>query len=111
MTGTCEVPMALTGREFDLVESVWNGGRLRELRELAGFTQAELAKLIGVGQNSVSRWERGDQEPQWSACVALSAAIGVPLRAFGEKVGTPIKVRPPKPKPADDTITDDDDAK
>ena len=102
MTGTCEVPMAMTGREFDLVETVWNGGRLRELRELAGFTQAELAKLIGVGQNSVSRWERGDQEPQWSACVALASAIGVPLRAFGEAVGTPIKVKPPKPKPADD---------
>lgn len=34
--------------------------RLRELRERAGFTQAQLAERIGVGQRQVSKIERGD---------------------------------------------------
>ncbi|WP_066587488.1 helix-turn-helix domain-containing protein [Corynebacterium provencense] len=34
--------------------------RLRELREQAGLTQAELAERIGVGQRQVSKIERGD---------------------------------------------------
>lgn len=36
--------------------------RLRELRELAGLTQAELAQRIGVGQRQVSKIENGDLE-------------------------------------------------
>lgn len=34
--------------------------RLRELREEAGLTQAELAARIGVGQRQVSKIENGD---------------------------------------------------
>lgn len=34
--------------------------RLRELRESAGLTQAELTARIGVGQRQVSKIERGD---------------------------------------------------
>ncbi|TFH51938.1 XRE family transcriptional regulator [Actinomyces viscosus] len=34
--------------------------RLRELREQAGLTQAQLADRIGVGQRQVSKIERGD---------------------------------------------------
>lgn len=39
------------------------GYRLRELREEAGFTQAQLAERIGVGQRQVSKIEYviGDQ--------------------------------------------------
>lgn len=36
--------------------------RLRELREQAGLTQAELATRIGVGQRQVSKIENGDLE-------------------------------------------------
>ncbi|WP_182347805.1 helix-turn-helix transcriptional regulator [Tomitella gaofuii] len=34
--------------------------RLRELREQAGLTQAQLAERIGVGQRQVSKIENGD---------------------------------------------------
>lgn len=34
--------------------------RLRELREQAGLTQAQLAQRIGVGQRQVSKIENGD---------------------------------------------------
>lgn len=36
--------------------------KLRELREQAGLTQAELASRIGVGQRQVSKIEHGDLE-------------------------------------------------
>jgi DNA-binding XRE family transcriptional regulator len=34
--------------------------RLRELRGLRGVTQADLAKLVGLGQTAISRMERRD---------------------------------------------------
>lgn len=51
--------------------------RLRELREQAGLTQAELAERIGVGQRQVSKIEQGDLD---------SARIGT-IRSYLEAVG------------------------
>lgn len=50
---------------------------LRELREQAGLTQAQLAERIGVGQRQVSKIERGDLD---------SAKIGT-IRRYLEAVG------------------------
>ena len=35
------------------------GQEIKELRKTAGFTQAELAREIGVDHIAVSKWERG----------------------------------------------------
>lgn len=51
--------------------------RLRELRERAGFTQAQLAERIGVGQRQVSKIERGDID---------SAKVST-IRSYLEAVG------------------------
>lgn len=51
--------------------------RLRELREQAGLTQAQLADRIGVGQRQVSKIEHGDLD---------SAKIGT-IRSYLEAVG------------------------
>lgn len=51
--------------------------RLRELREGAGLTQAQLAERIGVGQRQVSKIERGDLD---------NAKIGT-IRRYLEAVG------------------------
>lgn len=51
--------------------------RLRELREQAGLTQAELATRIGVGQRQVSKIENGDLE---------NTKIS-PIRGYLEAVG------------------------
>lgn len=51
--------------------------RLRELREQAGLTQAQLAERIGVGQRQVSKIEHGDLD---------SARIGT-IRRYLEAVG------------------------
>ncbi len=51
--------------------------RLRELRERAGLTQAQLAERIGVGQRQVSKIEGGDLD---------NARIGT-IRRYLEAVG------------------------
>ncbi len=51
--------------------------RLRELRQEAGLTQAQLAERIGVGQRQVSKIENGDLD---------SAKIGT-IRAYLQAVG------------------------
>ena len=51
--------------------------RLRELREQAGLTQAQLAERIGVGQRQVSKIERGDID---------STKVGT-IRSYLEAVG------------------------
>lgn len=50
---------------------------LRELREQAGLTQAQLAERIGVGQRQVSKIERGDLN---------NAKVGT-IRSYVEAVG------------------------
>ncbi|MGB9661248.1 MAG: helix-turn-helix domain-containing protein [Moorellaceae bacterium] len=37
--------------------------RLRKLREQAGLTQEELAKLLGVERSTISRYESGNRDP------------------------------------------------
>lgn len=51
--------------------------KLRELREQAGLTQAQLAARIGVGQRQVSKIEHGDLD---------SAKVGT-IRSYLEAVG------------------------
>lgn len=51
--------------------------RLRELREDAGLTQAQVAERIGVGQRQVSKIEHGDLD---------AAKIGT-IRRYLEAVG------------------------
>lgn len=51
--------------------------QLRELREQAGLTQAQLAERIGVGQRQVSKIEHGDLD---------SAKVGT-IRSYLEAVG------------------------
>lgn len=36
---------------------------IKEYRERKFLTQAELAKILGVGVNNVTRWETGKYEP------------------------------------------------
>lgn len=38
--------------------------RLKELREQHGYSQAQLARKLGVGQSTVGMWENGANKPQ-----------------------------------------------
>ena len=60
------------------VKRIWRqwAGNLREAREAAGLTQAQLAKRIGASQPSVARWESGDGGPSDRYKIAIGKALG-----------------------------------
>jgi transcriptional regulator with XRE-family HTH domain len=62
--------------------AVFNGAKLRELREAAGSSQDELARLAGVSQQGVAHWEAGEREPRYGAAAALAKALGVGVEVF-----------------------------
>lgn len=78
----------------DLDEVRWFGARLKELREEAGLTQAQLAERAGLNGYTVSRSEQGERAKQgepggrvkvsvtWGTVVALCKALGVTPDAF-----------------------------
>ena len=55
------------------------GARLRELRELRGWRQRDLAAVIGTGQNRVGDWETGTHTPTLAALQRLADALDTTL--------------------------------
>src|SRR5215813_12327833 len=58
------------------------GERLRVLREARGLSQAQLADEAGVNVFTISKTERGLQEPAWPLVLALAGALDVEVGAF-----------------------------
>ena len=44
---------------------------------MRGFTQAELAQRVGVGENSIARYERNEMTPSLTVGHAIAEALGV----------------------------------
>lgn len=51
------------------------GSAIRSARERRGWLQGALAKQLGVGQQTVSRWEKGLSRPEPSAIPALASFL------------------------------------
>jgi transcriptional regulator with XRE-family HTH domain len=58
------------------------GDRLKELRERAGLSQAQLADRAGMNVFGVAKLEQGQREPSWATVLALATALGVDCTAF-----------------------------
>ena len=57
--------------------------RIQSLREHSlALTQKELGEALGVGQVTVSRWERGVVEPRPRHLRRLAALAGIPVSDF-----------------------------
>jgi putative transcriptional regulator len=67
---------------IDGMDANYLAARLKELREQAGLTQAELAERAGLSQRSISHWEQEIREITWRNVVALAEALGVTPDAF-----------------------------
>jgi transcriptional regulator with XRE-family HTH domain len=84
-------------------KSEWFAGRLRELRERAGWTQQQIADASGLTLNGVAQIERGVRSPSWEVVVALCEALDVECCEFlkepkpqePRKAGRPFKNKPP----------------
>ena len=70
------------------------GERLRVLREAKGLSQAQLADDAGVNVFTISKTERGLQEPAWPLVLALAGALGVEVGAFVVNGAAPQEARP-----------------
>lgn len=53
------------------------GARLAESRKRAGYSAAELSRLLGVNAHTVSAWEKGQSEPRSNRLLMLAGILGV----------------------------------
>lgn len=49
---------------------------IKKYRELAGISKAELARIMGVDQAAVARWDRGDALPRAAKIPKLADLFG-----------------------------------
>ena len=75
--------------------------RLRDAREAAGLTQAELATQVGITKQSISDFEVGDKVPSLPTAAAIARVLGSTVDALflgGESANvannTPAEHRP-----------------
>ncbi len=69
---------------------VWTlGDRLRKAREDAGYSQLELAQIIGISRATVGNAELGDRRPLPITLNAWSDATGVALSWLLDSDGPP----------------------
>jgi putative transcriptional regulator len=55
--------------------------RIKELRARMGYTQADLAKLVGVRRETISFVENGEYNPSLLLAVRIATAFGEPVEA------------------------------
>lgn len=58
------------------------GAHLMDLRKAAGLSQADLADLAGVTQQTVAFWEQSSRPPGSTALPKLAKALGVRIEAL-----------------------------
>jgi transcriptional regulator with XRE-family HTH domain len=63
------------------------GANLKHIREAAGLSQEELMRLSDVHRTQISKYERGEAEPQAEVLARLSRALGVSAEEFFAGVG------------------------
>lgn len=59
-----------------MVNMKFDGEKLKDLRLKSNLKQTELAEAVGVGQDRISRYEKGE-EPPFQVLVRLERFFGV----------------------------------
>lgn len=52
--------------------------RIREARDSLGLQQSDLAKLVGINANNISRWETEERHIRAWQLIMLAEAMGLP---------------------------------
>ena len=55
------------------------GDRIRQTRKARGFSQADLARRVGVSQPAIANWESGIHDPRRLMLAKLAEALETPL--------------------------------
>jgi transcriptional regulator with XRE-family HTH domain len=69
-------------------------GRLKQLREQGGLTQAQLAEQAGCHPMTLAKLERGVHEPAWPLVLALAKALDIEVGDFVVEGGAAAEQRP-----------------
>jgi transcriptional regulator with XRE-family HTH domain len=76
--------------------------RLRQLRDAAGLTQAQLAEKAGLHRQGVAKLETGEREPAWGTVQALAKALGVSCSSFENGEVEEAETSRPRGRPRND---------
>jgi transcriptional regulator with XRE-family HTH domain len=71
---------------------------LKELREVKGWSQKQLAEASGLSQQAIAHWELGDREPSATNLFALCRALGVSCERFAAAGGEVAEPAPRRPR-------------
>lgn len=74
------------------------GITLKRLRTDAGLSQAALADLAGISDESIRLIEKGEREPNWSTVRKLARALNVSIASFDESPPPPSLPQRPRGK-------------
>jgi transcriptional regulator with XRE-family HTH domain len=74
--------------------------RLRELREAANLSQAELAERAGLSKGGIADLEQNRNRPTWDSVQKLAVALGVSCEAFNEPAESDEKRERGRPRKA-----------
>ncbi len=62
------------------------GEKIKELRIEKGFSQMQLAKMIGVSQKAIDYWERNVNEPKASYIITLVKVFELSFDEFFSEI-------------------------
>jgi transcriptional regulator with XRE-family HTH domain len=65
----CPLPPPAAAREL--------GGRIRRERVAKSLTQRQVAEVVGVSREQVTKWEDGGKNPSLGSLLLLGTALGV----------------------------------
>ena len=64
--------------------------RLKELRKAKKISQLKLAMDLNMNQNSISRYENGEREADYSSLIAFADYFDVSIDYILERTDTPV---------------------
>lgn len=65
------------------------GQRMKQRRKLAGMSQTDLGKIVGVSKVAVSQWENGDTQPNGENLLKMAQALDCPPEWILSGIGNP----------------------
>lgn len=63
--------------------------RIREARRAKGFTQKQLAEMVGVTESAISQYESGKKYPKGKTLIDISLALGTTVEFLLEQTENP----------------------
>lgn len=77
------------------------GDRIKKYRELRGFSQELLGRLLGVSREAVSQWESNTTDPRPRRVRQIATALGItyPVLLLGDEMELQSNIHPLPPRP------------